>query len=68
MQRSEQAEEALFFSEDSMSDHGLEIKTESHVKQHLYLTTNLVTNLNITLADVITEEITKKDISKRVAW
>ena len=27
-----------------------------------------MTSLNITLADVITEEVTKKEISRRVAW
>ena len=50
-----------------MSDHSFEKERMSHRKEHLYLTTNLVTGLNITLADVIAEEVSRNEILNRIA-
>ena len=60
-------EDDLFLSDESLSDAGFEVGHPRNRLSHLYVTTNLVTAQNITLADVITEEFTKKDIAKRVA-
>ena len=60
-------EDELFISDDSISDASFEIGHPKNRLSHLYATTNLVTGQNITLADVITEEFTKKNIVKRVA-
>ena len=60
-------EDELFLSDESLSDASFEIGHSRNRLTHLYVTTNLVTGQNITLADVITEEFTKKDIVKRVA-
>ena len=50
-----------------MSDHSFEKELMSHHKEHLYLTTNLVTGLNITLADVVAEEVSRNEILNRIA-
>ena len=50
-----------------MSDHSFEKERMSHRKEHLYLTTNLVTGLNITLADVVAEEVSRNEILNRIA-
>ena len=56
-----------FISDDSQNDHSFEVNPKSYYPKHLYLTTNLIINRNITLADVQTEEVTLKQIARRVA-
>ena len=53
-------DEEAFISDDSQNDHSFEVNPKSYYPEHLYLTTNLITNRNITLADVQTEEVTLK--------
>ena len=60
-------EDELFLSDESISDESFEMGHPRNRLSHLYVTTNLVTGQNITLADVITEEVTKKEIVKRVS-
>ena len=60
-------DEEAFISDDSQNDHSFEVNPKSYYPKHLYLTTNLITNRNITLADVQTEEVTLKQIARRVA-
>lgn len=58
-------EEFLF--EESLSDHSFVEEEKSHAKVHQYMTTNLIVAKNITLADVITEEIKKEEILRRIS-
>ena len=50
-----------------MRDHSFEKERMNHRKEHLYLTTNLATGLNIALADVVAEEIDRNEILNRIA-
>jgi len=47
-----------FVSEDSDSVHSFNLHHEDRRKKHIYISTNLVTGTNLTLADVISEEVT----------
>ena len=60
-------DEEAFISDDSQNDHSFEVNPKSYYPKHLYLTINFITNRNITLADVQTEELTMKQIAIRVA-
>ena len=60
-------DEEAFISDDSQSDHSFEVNSKSYYPLHISLTTHLITDRNITLADVQTEEVTLKQIARRVA-
>jgi hypothetical protein len=51
-------EEKEFEYESSASEHSFDLQGKSERKKHLYLTTSLVVSRNITLADVVNEEVT----------
>lgn len=56
-----------FLSEESLSEHSFVEEKKSHAVAHHYMTTNLIVSKNITLADVITEEVKKEEILKRIS-
>ena len=55
-----------WFSDDSQSVHSFESDHRWHTPVYEYLSTNLITGCNITLADVITEEATPGIIHQRM--
>lgn len=59
-------EELPFESEGSESEHSFAGEPRSHKKKHLYLSTTLVTQANITLADVMVEESGRTAIRERL--
>ena len=52
-------------SDDSFSVHSFDSDHRSHTRVYEYLSTNLVTGRNITLADVITEDASPAIIRQR---
>lgn len=63
-QHSYRAEE--FLSESSASDHSFAVGNYHGKRKVSYLSTNLVTASNITLADVIVEEVDPRMVSERI--
>lgn len=59
-------EELPFESEDSSSEHSFVEGRKYHQRPHLYLSTTLVTQANITLADVMVEESDRGAIRERL--
>lgn len=60
-------EELPFESEGSASEHSFAERTRSQAKPHLYMGTTLVTQANITLADVMVEESGRRAIRERLS-
>ena len=50
----------MWESEDSLSQHSFDLDLKSHKHAYKYVSTTLVTSKNISLADVMTEEVTKE--------
>ena len=50
----------MWDSEDSLSHHSFDLNQKSHKRAYQYVSTTLVTSKNISLADVMTEEVTKE--------
>lgn len=55
----------IYESEESISVHSFDSVASKHARTYDYLTTNLVTGHNLTLADVITEEASHAVIHQR---
>ena len=51
-------DDELWESESSLSNHSDDVEHQSSKQKHPYTSTNLVSASNLTLADVITEEVT----------
>ena len=56
-----------FFAEGSDSEHSFADTIHLQEKKNRYLSTSLVTARNITLADVITEELSRVHLTERIA-
>ena len=52
-------------SENSGSNHSFDIQYQEKLAHREYISTNLVTGRNISMADVITENVTKRMIDER---
>ena len=53
-------------SEDSLSHHSFDFEQRSHKAAYQYVSTTLVTSRNISLADVMTEVVTKEMVVERI--
>jgi len=53
--------------DDELSVHSFDPNTRSKRHKHEYLSTNLVTSHQLTLADVIAEEVTPQEMHERFA-
>ena len=51
--------------DDGLSAHSFDSATRSHHRKYGYLTTNLVTQVHATLADVVAEEVTPQQMLDR---
>ena len=60
-------EEKGFANESSDSEHSFDHLRKRERKKHLYLTTSLVVDRNITLADVVSEEVSHKEVMERIS-
>lgn len=60
-------EEKGFANESSDSEHSFDHLRRRERKKHLYLTTSLVVDRNITLADVVSEEVSHKEVMERIS-
>ena len=54
-----------WFSEDSDSHHSFDVQYQEKLAHREYISTSLVTGRNISMADVITEQVTKRMIEDR---
>ena len=60
-------EEKGFAYESSASDHSFDQLRRTERRTHLYLTTSIVVDRNITLANVVSEEVTHQQVMERIS-